>query len=74
MTWFIVGISVASFIALLLLVSIICCIVACWRGRWKVKSYIGDDNSENSSNKGDETPDSAMRLPGGPGKLINNIT
>lgn len=74
MTWYIVGISVASFIALLLLISIICCIVACYRGRWKVKSYIGDDHSDSSSNKGDETPDSAMRLPGGPGKLINSLT
>jgi len=56
MTWFIVGVSVASFIALLILIAIICCIVHCCRNRKKVvSSFIGD---------GDMTPDSAMRLPG----------
>jgi hypothetical protein len=74
MTWYIVGISVASFIAFLLLISIICCIVACYRRRKKVMSIIADDHSDSSSNKGDETPDSAMRLPGGPGNLINNLS
>ena len=37
-------------------------------------SIIADDHSDSSSNKGDETPDSAMRLPGGPGNLINRLS
>ena len=63
MTWFIVGVSVASFMAFLILIAIICCIVSCCRKRKRVQN--GDHvNSSDSSRKGDETPESAMRLPG----------
>ena len=74
MTWFIVGVSVASFIAFLILVAIIWCIVAFCRKRKKVRSVDGErHHSDSSSNKGDETPDSAMRLPGH-GKSNNDMT
>lgn len=64
MTWFIVGVSVASFMALLLLIAIICCIVACCRKRKKVNTIGERVSSSDSSRKGDETPNSTMRLPG----------
>ncbi len=69
MTWFIVLVSVASFMALLLLIAIICCIVSCCRKRKKVQD---GNSSSDSSIKGDETPDSAIRrLPGASGTSYN---
>jgi hypothetical protein len=69
MTWFIVGISVASFMALLILIAITCCIVSFCRNRKRVQN--GEIfNSSDSSRKGDETPNSAMRLPA-PGTSYN---
>ncbi len=64
MTWFIVGVSVASFMALLILIAIICCIVSFCRKRKRVHDSGDRVNSSDSSRKGDETPESAMRLPG----------
>lgn len=65
MTWFIVGVSVASFMALLLLIAIICCIVRCCRRRKRVHHGTGEHSDSFDSYKhGDETPDSAVRHPG----------
>ena len=62
MTWFIVGVTVASFMALLILISIICCIVYCCRNRKKVFADLSDrDSSADSSRVGVETPDHATR-------------
>lgn len=61
MTYFIVGVSIASFMALLILIAIICCIVSCCRKHKKVNSVDSDNSRHNSV---DITPDSAMRLPG----------
>jgi|LauGreDrversion4_2_1035121.scaffolds.fasta_scaffold575973_1 hypothetical protein len=64
MTWFIVGVTVASFMALLLLISIICCIVYCCRNRRKVFADLADrESSADSSRVGVETPDTALRNP-----------
>jgi hypothetical protein len=70
MTWFIVGVSVASFMALLLLIAIICCIVHCCRKRKKV-GVDGNErvNSSDSSRKGEDTPNHVLRQPGA-GKQI----
>lgn len=62
MTWFIVGVSVASFIALLILIAITWCIVSYCRKRKRVQNS-DRVNSSDSSRRGDETPESQLRLP-----------
>ena len=58
MTWFIVGVSVASFMAFLLIVAIICCIVACCRRRKRVQDGERVSSADSSRRRDDETPHS----------------